>query len=72
MIRRGRRQPSLSGMSSATRVRKTYRTAALTTEKGALKLVGNCVVVPVKSMVAERSARSTRTRTRMTAPESVS
>ncbi len=68
----GRRQPSLRGMSSATRVRKTYRTAALTTEKGALKLLGSWADVPVKSMVAARFSRSTRTRTRMTAPESVS
>ncbi len=69
---RGRRQPSLSGMSSATRVRKTYRTAALTTAYGALKLVASCGEVPVKSTVAERLRRSTRTWTRMTAPESVS
>src|SRR5690606_10278396 len=71
-IVRGRRHPSLRGMSSATRVRKTYRTAALTTANGALKLVDSWADVPVKSTVAERWARSTPTRTRMTAPESVS
>ncbi len=72
MMSSGRRQPSLSGMSSATSVRKTYSTAALTTAEGALKLVASCAEVPLKSMVARRSVRSTRTRTRMTAPESVS
>ncbi len=51
-MRSGRRQPSLSGMSSSTRVRKTYRTAALTTANGALKLVASCGDVPVKSTVA--------------------
>ncbi len=71
-IRSGRRQPSLSGMSSATRVRKTYRTAAVTTAEGALRLLPSCGEVPVKSMVALWSRRSTRTETAITAPESVS
>src|SRR5690349_23618620 len=34
----GFRQPALSGMSSPTSVRKTYRTAAIETAEGALKL----------------------------------
>ena len=57
---RGFRQPLLSGMSSATSVRKTYSTAAITTELGALKLPGCCGEVPVKSRTALRAARSTR------------
>ena len=38
MTSSGFRQPALSGMSSATRVRKTYSTAAMQTAVGALKL----------------------------------
>ena len=67
----GRRQPSLSGMSSATRVRNTYSTAAVATEDGALKFVPSCGEVPVKSMVALRVARSTMMRTAIVAPESM-
>ena len=68
ITRTGLRQPELSGMSSATRVRNTYSTAAMATDDGALKLPGSCGEVPVKSTSAVRAARSTRTATWMTAP----
>jgi len=71
-MRRGRRQPSLRGMSASTRVRNTYSTAAVVTAAGAFRLVASCGEVPVKSMVAVRAARSTVTATRMWAPVSVS
>ena len=45
----GRRQPAFSGMGSAISVRKTYRTAAIVTARGALKLLACCGEVPVKS-----------------------
>jgi hypothetical protein len=48
-------------MSSSTSVRKTYSTAAIVTALGALKLLGSCALVPVKSMVASRAAVSTVT-----------
>jgi hypothetical protein len=51
----GFRQPALSGMSSSTRVRNTYSTAAIVTALGALKLLGSCALVPLKSMVASRA-----------------
>src|SRR3546814_4714019 len=37
MICNGLRQPLLSGISSSTRVRNTYRTAAMHTDEGALR-----------------------------------
>src|SRR5688572_11478208 len=56
----GFRQPALSGMSSSTRVRKTYSTAAMHTAVGALKLLLCCGDVPVKSISALRFFASTR------------
>ena len=64
----GFRQPALSGMSSSTRVRKTYSTAAIVTAFGALKLFGSCALVPVKSIVASRVAACTVTFTAICAP----
>ena len=55
-------------MSSSTSVRNTYSTAAIVTALGALKLLGSCALVPLKSMVAARAAVSTVTCTRITAP----
>ena len=52
----GFRQPAFKGMSSSTRVRKTYNTADLQTAVGALKFVSNWAEVPVKSILAVRSA----------------
>ena len=68
----GCRQPELSGMSSSTRVRKTYSTAAMATLDGALKLPASCGEVPVKSISAVRSSAWTRTATLTTAPLSIS
>ena len=51
----GSRQPALSGMSLSTRVRNTYRTAAIATLDGALKLLLSMSLVPVKSIVARRA-----------------
>ena len=68
----GCRQPELSGMSSSTRVRNTYSTAAMATLDGALKLPASCGEVPVKSISAVRSSRLTRTATLTTAPLSSS
>jgi hypothetical protein len=45
---------------------------AVATDDGALKFVSSCADVPVKSIVAERDARSTVMRTAITAPESIS
>jgi hypothetical protein len=56
----GLRHPALSGMSSLTRVRNTYRTAAMHTAVGALKLLVCCGEVPVKSTSALRAVASTR------------
>ncbi len=42
MTRTGLRQPAFSGISSSTSVRSTYRTAAMATDDGALKLPGSC------------------------------
>src|SRR5439155_22322062 len=56
----GFRQPALSGISSSTRVRKTYSTAAMQTAVGALKLFSSCADVPVKSISALRDFASTR------------
>ena len=42
----GLRQPALRGMSSLTRVRNTYSTAAIQTAVGALKLLVCCADVP--------------------------
>src|SRR4051812_9539607 len=64
----GLRQPALSGISSSTRVRNTYSTAAMQTADGALKLFGNCAEVPVKSTVALRSSRLTLIATSIRAP----
>ncbi len=55
----GRRQPAFIGMSSSTIMRNTYSTAARVTGSGALKLVGCCGEVPVKSTVASRFFLST-------------
>ncbi len=71
-ISSGRRQPSFSGMSASTSVRKTYSTAAVQTASGALKLPPDCAEVPLKSMIAVRSARSIVTRTWMARPLSSS
>src|SRR3954465_2660175 len=68
----GLRQPALSGMSSLTRVRNTYSTAAKQTADGALELLASWDEVPVKSMSALRVARSTRIATLITAPLSSS
>ena len=68
----GAKQPELSGMSSSTRVRNTYSTAAMATLEGALKFPASCGEVPVKSISAVRSAALTRTATRTTAPLSIS
>ena len=67
-ISRGFRQPAFKGISSSTRVRKTYSTAATVIARGALKLLGSCALVPVKSIRAPRFAVSTRAATRMLAP----
>ena len=68
----GFRHPEFSGMSSSTSVRNTYRTAAMATEDGALKLSLSWAEVPVKSTSAVLATRSTRTATRITAPLSIS
>ena len=68
----GLRQPEFSGISSSTRVRSTYSTAAMATDDGALKLPGSWAEVPVKSISAVRAAWSTRTATWITAPLSSS
>ncbi len=54
IISNGLRQPALRGISSSTRVRKTYNTAALQTAVGALKLLGSWGDVSVKSIFALR------------------
>ncbi len=68
----GCRQPELSGMSSSTRVRNTYSTAAMATLDGALKLSCSCAEVPVKSISAVLSFTLTRTATLIVAPLSSS
>ena len=68
----GCRQPELSGMSSSTRVRNTYSTAAMATLDGALKFPASWGEVPVKSISAVRSSRFTRTATTTRAPLSSS
>jgi len=68
----GCRQPELSGMSSSTRVRNTYSTAAMATLDGALKLSASCGEVPVKSISAVRSPALTVTATLTCAPLSSS
>ncbi|CFE02637.1 Uncharacterised protein [Bordetella pertussis] len=68
MISSGLRQPAFSGISSSTRVRNTYSTAATAIAPGALKLFSSWPEVPVKSTTALRAWRSTRTATSMTAP----
>ena len=55
-------------MSSSTKLRNTYSTAAMHTARGALKLFGNWALVPVKSISAVRSAAFTRTATWICAP----
>jgi hypothetical protein len=72
MTSSGSRQPAFSGISSSTSVRNTYSTAAMATLDGALKLLLSCGDVPVKSIVAVRSDRSTATLTLMIAPLSSS
>ena len=52
LIVNGLRQPSFRGIFSSINVRNTYRTAALTTAVGALKLVELSEEVPLKSMIA--------------------
>ena len=44
----------------------------MATDEGALKLPGSWAEVPVKSISADRAARSTRTATLITAPLSIS
>ncbi|EWS52550.1 hypothetical protein X551_04663 [Methylibium sp. T29] len=67
--RSGFRQPALSGMSSPTSVRKTYSTAAIVTDFGALKLPSSCwALLPLKSMQALRAVASTLTCTAICAP----
>src|SRR6266700_1748012 len=68
MISSGFRQPAFRGISSSTKVRNTYKTAATVMARGALKLSGNWALVPEKSMRAERRSRSTRTATWICAP----
>src|SRR5476649_107672 len=65
---KGFKQPALSGISSSTKVRNTYSTAAMQTADGALKLLDSWLDVPVKSMVALRVAASTRIATLICAP----
>ena len=71
MIFSGFRQPSFKGISSPTRQRKTYNTAACVTAGGELKLPVSCGPVPVKSTVADRVARSTLTDTHSGLPLSM-
>ena len=68
----GAMQPSFSGMSSSISVRNTYSTAARHTDQGALKLFGRWGLEPVKSTAQLRDARSTVTRTAISAPSSIS
>ena len=68
---KGFRQPAFSGMSSSTRLRKTYSTAAIVTALGALKLSGVCALVPVKSRMASRRPASTVSDTQIWAPLSI-
>ena len=68
----GFRHPAFIGISSSTSVRNTYSTAALHTADGALKLVGCCALVPVKSIVALRLALSIEIVTTIFAPLSIS
>ena len=68
----GLRQPAFIGISSSTSVRNTYSTAALHTAEGALKFVGCCALVPVKSIVASRFAWSIEIATTIFAPLSIS
>ena len=67
----GFRQPSFSGMSSPTRLRNTYSTAARVTAGGELKLPACCLPVPVKSTTALRVALSTLTETQSGRPLSI-
>ena len=67
----GFRQPSFSGISSPTKQRNTYSTAARVTAGGELKLPESCGPVPVKSTVALRVARSTLTDTHSSLPLSI-
>ena len=67
----GRMQPSFSGISSSISVRNTYSTAARQIERGALKLVGRCGAVPVKSTVACWRAASIETLTFTRPPSSM-
>ena len=64
----GARHPALSGMSSSTKLRNTYNTAAMHTAVGALKLLASWAEVPVKSISALRCAGSTRIATLICAP----
>src|SRR5215467_11314522 len=67
----GLRQPAFIGMASSTITRNTYKTAARVTGSGALKLVGCCLLVPVKSTVASRFFLSTAILTVITVPWSI-
>ena len=51
---KGFKQPAFKGMSSFTKLLKTYKTAAMQTAVGALKLFVCCALVPVKSISALR------------------
>src|ERR1700712_5445226 len=67
----GLRQPSFSGISSPTKHRNTYSTAARVTAGGELKLPSCCGPVPVKSTVALRFSRSTLIETHRSRPLSI-
>ena len=67
-MRIGLKHPAFIGMSSSTITRNTYSTAARVTGSGALKFVGCCGDVPVKSTVASRLCLSTLILTLMIAP----
>src|SRR5258708_36253192 len=60
ITRTGLRQPELRGLSSATRGRNTYSTAAMATDDGALKLPGRRAEGPVKATSAGPAGRATR------------
>ncbi len=71
-MRIGRRQPALSGIGSSISVLKTYSTAATVTARGALKLSGPWLEVPVKSTVTAPASWSTATATSTRWPLSIS
>src|SRR5258708_30139593 len=58
MICSGLRHPAFSGISSSTRVRHTYKTAAVGIARGALKLFVDWGLVPLQSIGALRNRGS--------------